>query len=250
MTPALICLFLYGMLHAEHAAADVNEAMKIGKAVSKFMPAGHMPRPVIQDSDGTSVVSSPTQSDLIMQSAMLKTLADMEARSQELADMEARIQNMPQADQGSAPSFGWLAGFIAFVGLSASVGVAAVKKYSSASVARMPQPQMYDISAFDDIWSREAKEEIYQKWNPEQPRDYNNFNPFERNDEGQMCDSNGCYPGQDGGYKPPNRPDVSWASQQEHAKRMEELKAEAKFNLTGKPGNWKKGWADNLGPTP
>merc|ERR1719453_1536515 len=98
---------------------------------------------------------------------------------------------------------------------------------------RVAQPKMYDISAFDDIWSLAAKEEIYGKWDPEKP-----------------CDSNGCFPGQDGGYKPPNRPDVSWAIQQEHAKRMDELKAEDKFNLKGKPGCWKKGWADNLGPAP
>ena len=115
---------------------------------------------------------------------------------------------------------------------------------------RVAQPKMYDISAYDDIWSLAAKEEIYAAWDPESPRNYDNFNPFERNDEGQMCDSNGCYPGQDGGYKPPNRPDVSWAIQQEHAKRMDELKAEEKFNLKGKPGCWKKGWADNLGPAP
>ena len=109
---------------------------------------------------------------------------------------------------------------------------------------------MADISAFGDIWGFEAKKSVYDKWDPEKPRDYDNFNPFERNDEGQMCDSNGCFPGQDGGYKPPNRPDVSWAIQQEHAKRMDELKAEDKFNLKGKPGCWKKGWADNLGPAP
>merc|ERR1711990_667611 len=101
---------------------------------------------------------------------------------------------------------------------------------------RVAQPKMYDISAYDDIWSLAAKEEIYGAWDPESPRNYDNFNPFERNDEGQMCDSNGCFPGQDGGYKPPNRPDVSWAIQQEHAKRMDELKAEAKFNIKGKPG--------------
>merc|ERR1719359_321599 len=100
---------------------------------------------------------------------------------------------------------------------------------------RVAQPKMYDISA---------------KWDPESPRDYDNFNPFERNDEGQMCDSNGCFPGQDGGYRPPNRPDVSWAIQQENNKRMDELKTQAKFNLKGKPGNWVKGWAATLGAPP
>jgi hypothetical protein len=246
------------MLHAEHAAADVNEAMKMGNLNYKFMPTGHMPRPVAQDTAATLA-----QSDLNAQSAMLETLIDMEARSQEMKAeyqrLRARIQKMPQADNqasfGSAASFGWLAGFVGFVGLAASVGVAAVRKYSSVArtsvtQGRTPQPMMYDISAYDDIWSREAKEEVYQKWDPEKPRDYFNFNPFERNDEGQMCDSNGCFPGQDGGYVPPNRPDVSWDQQQFHAKRMDELKAEAKFNLKGKTGCWKKGWADNLGPTP
>merc|ERR1719174_550357 len=73
-----------------------------------------------------------------MQAATLQTLVDMEARSQEMQAeyqrLRASIQKMPQADDqaslGSAPSFGWLAGFVASVGLAASVGVAAVRKYS------------------------------------------------------------------------------------------------------------------------
>jgi len=100
----------------------------VGKALSKFLPAGHMPRPVAQN-------PSIAQSDLSLQSATLKTLADMEMRSQEIQELQARVQKMPQADDqaspGSAASFGWLAGFIASVGLAASVGVAAVRKYSS-----------------------------------------------------------------------------------------------------------------------
>jgi len=111
-------------------------------------------------------------------------------------------------------------------------------------------PTMYDISAYDDIWGLDAKTEVYEKWDPEKPRDYDNFNPFERNDEGQQCDKNGFFPGQDNGYVPPNRPDVSWAIQQENDKIMADLKTQPKFNLTGKPGNWKKGWAANLGPAP
>jgi len=248
MASITICLFLFGMLHAEQAAADVSEAMKIGKAMSKFMPAGTMPRAV------TSGASSPaiSQSDLNMQSAMLKTLVDMEVQSQEMKAeyqrLQARIENMPQADDqasvGSAASFGWLAGSIAAVALA----VAGVRKYSAPQ--RAPQPQMYNIDAYDDIWGLDAKEEVFAKWDPERPRDYNNFNPFERNDEAQMCDKNGCFPGQDNGYKPPNRPDVSWSIQQENNKRMDALKAQPKFNITGKPGNWRKGWCANLGPTP
>ena len=117
-------------------------------------------------------------------------------------------------------------------------------------VGRVAAPQMYDISKFDDIWSLEAKEEIFAKWDPAKPRDYDNFNPFERNDEGQICDSNGCFPGQDSGYKPPNRPDVSWAIQQANNEKMDTLKTDPKFSLKGNAGNWKKGWKDNLGPVP
>merc|ERR1719298_127512 len=110
---------------------------------------------------------------------------------------------------------------------------------------RSAQPLMADISAFDDIWGFEAKKAIFDQWDPEKPRDYNNFNPFERNDEGSMCDTNGCFPGQSRGYQPPNRPDVSWEQMQEHNKLMDELKKEAKFNLKGKPGNFSLGWQKN-----
>ena len=111
---------------------------------------------------------------------------------------------------------------------------------------RVAQPKMYDISAFDDIWSLAAKEEIYGKWDPEKPRDYDNFNPFERNDESSMCDVNGCFPGQGKGYVVPNRPDINWARQQELNAIMEELKKEPKFQTTGKPGNWSPKWQDGM----
>ncbi len=106
---------------------------------------------------------------------------------------------------------------------------------------------MYDISAFDGIWSFEAKKAVYDAWDPEQPRSYANFNPFERNDEGQQCDPNGCFSGQSKGYKPPNRPDVDWASMQEENKKMDVLKAEAKFQTKGKPGCFSLKWQAGLG---
>merc|ERR1719514_21767 len=46
---------------------------------------------------------------------------------------------------------------------------------------------------YDGIWSHEAKMECYNAWDPEKPRSYDNFNPFERNDEAQQCDVNGCF---------------------------------------------------------
>ena len=63
---------------------------------------------------------------------------------------------------------------------------------------------------------------MYDAWDPEAPRTYTNFNPFERNDEGAMCDFNGCYPGQSGGYKSPNRPDV-WEPAVTRPGRLDQL---------------------------
>jgi hypothetical protein len=109
--------------------------------------------------------------------------------------------------------------------------------------------QMHDISKYDWVWGFDAKKEVFEAWNPEAKRDYNNFNPFERNDEGQMCDPNGCFPGQSRGYKPPNRPDVDWASQQETTKLQQELMKLPKASITGKPGNFSRQWQDGLGAT-
>jgi len=114
---------------------------------------------------------------------------------------------------------------------------------------RATGPQMADISAFDDIWGFEAKKSIYDKYDPSKPRDYENFNPFERNDEGAVCDTNGCFPGQSRGYQSPNRPDVDWATMQTEKDKMEAVKAEAKFNQAG-PGKWTRKWQDNLGAPP
>ena len=109
---------------------------------------------------------------------------------------------------------------------------------------------MADISAFDNIWSFDAKKSIFDKWDPEKPRDYENFNPFERNDESSMCDTNGCFPGQSRGYKSPVRPDQSWAIMQEEKEKMELLKADPKWGVTGKPGCFSLKWQDKLGAPP
>jgi hypothetical protein len=106
--------------------------------------------------------------------------------------------------------------------------------------------QMYNISKHDGIWGFEAKKEVFDAWDPEKPRDYQNFNPFERNDEGQMCDANGCFPGQSKAYKPPIRPDVTYALQQEISKKQAELMASPKGSMTGKPGNFTRDWDKNL----
>ena len=109
---------------------------------------------------------------------------------------------------------------------------------------------MADISAFDDIWGFAAKKDIFDKWDPEAARSYDNFNPFERNDEGSMADTNGCFPGQSRGYRSPNRPDQSWAIMQEEQALMTELSATPKFAISGKPGNFSPKWQKDLKSPP
>merc|ERR1719224_400209 len=116
-----------------------------------------------------------------------------------------------------------------------------------AAQVRTVSPQMADISAFGNIWGFDAKKAIFDQWNPDAPRDYNNFNPFERNDEGSMADTNGCFPGQSRGYMSPLRPDQSWAIMQEEKVKMDELEADPKFSIKGKPGNWSPKWQEGLG---
>merc|ERR1719310_2685050 len=113
--------------------------------------------------------------------------------------------------------------------------------------ARAVSPQAADISAFDNIWGFEAQKAVFDAWDPEKPRDYFNFNPYERNYDGAKCDSNGCFPGESRGYQPPNRPDVSWAIMQEEAKLMEEIKKDPKYGLSGKPGCYSLKWQEALG---
>jgi hypothetical protein len=108
----------------------------------------------------------------------------------------------------------------------------------------------FDISDYGGVWGFDAKKAMFDQWDPEKPRSYTNFNPFERNDEGSMCDTNGCFPGQSRGYKPPNRPDQSWDIMQEERVKMDELKKDPKFQLTGKPGNFRLKWQDGLGAPP
>ena len=109
---------------------------------------------------------------------------------------------------------------------------------------------MFDISSHGMVWGFDAKKECFDAWDPEKPRNYDNFNPFERNDEGAMCDFNGCFPGQSRGYKSPNRPATSWDIMQKEKAMMDELKTQPKYNLKGKPGNFNLNWQKNLGAPP
>lgn len=114
---------------------------------------------------------------------------------------------------------------------------------------RVSAPAM--MSRFNgDVWSFDNKLALFMEWDPTKARDYDNFNPFERNDEGAMCDTNGVFPGTDRGYKIPTRPDTSWAIMQEEQKKMEEIRKDPKFQIKGQPGNWSPGWQKDLKAPP
>jgi len=248
-------LFSIGCVLFGIAASDEN-APPLGLYVP---PAGLRPQAAPEtQTKPEAPAMTPVAQPVAQPSFMMPTTAD--SPGQPFMGATPQYQYVPMAQpiaegQSSdidAPFFGGFAG-----GLLAGAAVVYSLLNRTGNIgarasvqSRVAPVTMYDISHHDDIWSLEAKREIYEKWDPEKPRDYFNFNPFERNDEGQQCDSNGCFPGQDGAYKPPNRPDVSWDLMQEHNKIMDALKQEAKFNIKGKPGCWKKGWADGLGPAP
>lgn len=61
-------------------------------------------------------------------------------------------------------------------------------------------------------------------WNPSATRSVDNFNPFEKNEDGNSCDTSGFYPGE-GKYSDPIRPDTSYAIMQAEAKVMAEINA-------------------------
>jgi hypothetical protein len=136
------------------------------------------------------------------------------------------------------------------IAMLAIVGAAVGGAIGYHTKARAGDLKMFDISAFDNIWGFAAKKACYDAWDPEKPRDYNNFNPFERNDESAMADTNGCFPGQSRGYKSPIRPDQSWDIMQKERQLMDDLGKEAKFNTKGKPGNFSLAWQKNLGAPP
>jgi len=154
------------------------------------------------------------------------------------------ISSMAPVQQGSTWSD---IAMLAVVG--AAVGGAIGYAAKAREEARASDAQMIELpEEFGGIWSFEAKKWVYDKWDPESPRTYDNFNPFERNDESAMCDTNGCFPGQSRGYKSPIRPDQSWDIMQKERQLMDELAKEPKFQSKGKPGNFSLKWQENLGP--
>merc|ERR1719440_2569888 len=100
--------------------------------------------------------------------------------------------------------------------------------------------QITAMSRFDDqLWDFNAKKAIYDDYDPNAKRTADNFNPFERNTDGNACDPNGKFPGE-GGYKDPMRPDVSFAQMQADKAALETITSNPKAgDVAGAPGRWK-----------
>ena len=121
---------------------------------------------------------------------------------------------------------------------------------AAAPAAAAPAAAAAPSGEWDGIWGFDRQKEIFLQWNPDAPRTYTNFNPFERNLDGAKADENGCFPGESRGYKSPNRPDVSWAIMQEEKLKLEELSKHPNWGLKGKPGCYTLKWQDSLGAPP
>merc|ERR1711871_618196 len=77
------------------------------------------------------------------------------------------------------------------------------------------------------MWDMDAKMDVYEAWDPSAPRTEENFNPFERNTDGNAADASGYYPG-DGPYKDPQRPDMNFAAMQAENAALDKIKANPK----------------------
>jgi len=116
--------------------------------------------------------------------------------------------------------------------------------------ARVSSSKVSMMSRFEgEVWDMDAKMAILNEWDPEQPRGYNNFNPFERDDQGNACDPNGKFPGE-GSYGDPKRPDTNWETMQRDRAIMEQINADPRMAISGRPGNWRVGWDKDLGMIP
>ena len=80
------------------------------------------------------------------------------------------------------------------------------------------------------------KKDLWENWDPNSPRSETNFNPFERNADGNACDASGYFPGE-GKYSDPQRPDVDFAAMMAEKTAMAEIEANPKAgDVPGAPG--------------
>ena len=81
-----------------------------------------------------------------------------------------------------------------------------------------------------------AKKDVWGMWDPNSPRCDTNFNPFERDANGNGPDCSGYFPGE-AKYKDPQRPDVDFAAMMAEKEVMAEIEANPKAgDVPGAPG--------------
>ena len=86
------------------------------------------------------------------------------------------------------------------------------------------------------IFGFPEKKDLWENWDPNSPRSETNFNPFERNADGNACDCSGYFPGE-GKYSDPARPDVDFAAMMAEKTAMAEIEANPKAgDVPGAPG--------------
>lgn len=74
----------------------------------------------------------------------------------------------------------------------------------------------------------------FRSYDPTAKRTQDNFNPFEKNEDGNSVDTNGYFPGETR-YSDPIRPDVSYATMQAELKAYAAAAADPKNSVKG-PG--------------
>jgi hypothetical protein len=133
-----------------------------------------------------------------------------------------------------SPSFGPSPQYTKIVALLALV--ASTSAFAPAPSARTVTKLFQSYGKYDDkLWDNEAKKDVYNSWDPSQPRSAMNFNPFETWD-GNSPDASGFYPGENF-YKDPSRGDVNFQQMMVEREEMEQRQANPKpGDVPGAPG--------------
>jgi hypothetical protein len=121
----------------------------------------------------------------------------------------------------------------ALLAIVASASAFAPAPFGARSSVRLYQ-QSY--GKYDDkVWDNEARKEVYNSWDPNQPRSPMNFNPFETY-QGNTPDASGYYPGENF-YKDPTRGDINFAQMMVERQESEARAANPKpGDKPGAPG--------------
>ena len=74
--------------------------------------------------------------------------------------------------------------------------MASASAFVPAANTRMPTKLNFEYGEYDDkLWDQDAKKDVYNKWDPSQPRSSRNFNPFETY-KGNSPEASGVFPGE------------------------------------------------------